>query len=238
MPAPSSPAASCRADDAHDAMVSAWLPHLDFDWAPALQGARRQRFAKDETLFLEGVPADTVYIILEGRVRLTSFGQDGKERHLMIMGTNGLVGDCGLPASDRYVVSAVAAADTEVAAVPTSRMQGLLQSDSRLAQQQRHLAAIRFRIMLRHVEAQGSNAGRRRVCLHLLDLVNSYQAPHPLGTVITIAFTQQEMGSICGLSRVSVSQVFTALEQEGVIARDGRLIVVLDRHKLATLAHT
>lgn len=238
MPDPSPRATSSGARDAQGAMVSAWLPRLDFDWTPALQGASRQRLAKDETLFLEGMPADTLYIILEGRVRLISFGLDGKERHLMIIGANGLVGDCGLPASNRYVVTAVASADTQVAALPASRMLGLLESDARMARQQRHLAAMRYRIMLRHVEAQGSNAGRRRVCMHLLDLVNSYEAPHQLGTVITIAFTQEEMGRICGLSRVSVSQVFTALEHEGVIARDGRLIVVTDRDRLAVLAHS
>jgi CRP-like cAMP-binding protein len=56
--------------------------------------------------------------------------------------------------------------------------------------------------------------------------------------VISIAFTQQEMGSICGLSRVSVSQIFSQLEREQVIARSGRLVVILDQARLEVLSHT
>ena len=221
--------------DAGD-IVSAWLTNLRFDWSAVMRGARTRRFGKDETLFLEGQAADTVHVILEGRVRLTSFGFDGKERHLMILGANGLAGDCALRSTRHYVVSAVAASDALVCLVPSAGMLDALAQDPALAGQHQALSAMRFRILLRHVAVQGSNSSRRRVCLHLLDLVNSYGAPHPQGTVITISFTQQEMGSICGLSRVSVSHIFTQLEREQVITRAGRLVVVIDTARLEVLS--
>ncbi|MCY7308604.1 MAG: Crp/Fnr family transcriptional regulator, partial [Rhodoferax sp.] len=135
-----------------------------------------------------------------------------------------------------YAVSAVAAAGTSVAMVPVSRMLAALARHPALAAQQRALSGLRFRIMLRHVAVQGSNAGRRKVCLHLLDLMRSYGTPHRQGSVISIAFTQQEMGSICGLSRVSVSHIFTQLEREQVITRSGRLVVIVDWVRLEALA--
>ena len=219
-------------------IVSAWLTNLDFDWDEAARGCRTRQFAKDETLFLEGQAADTVYVIQEGRVRLTSFGFDGKERHLMILGVNGLAGDCALHSTRKYVVSAVAASDAVVSVVPRSTMQGALSRDLRLAGQHRALSSMRFRIMLRHVAVQGSNSSQRRVCLHLLDLVKSYGAAHALGAVISISFTQQEMGSICGLSRVSVSHIFTQLEREQVITRAGRLVVIVDAARLEVLSRS
>jgi len=225
-----SPAGALRADQG--GVVSAWLTDLQYRWDDMLQGARMRRFAKDETLFLEGQLAATVYVIFEGRVRLTSFGFDGHERHLMIVGPNGLVGDCAITSDPHYAVSAVAAADASVAMVPASRMLAALARYPALAAQQRALSGLRFRIMLRHVAVQGSNAGRRKVCLHLLDLMRSYGTPHRDGTVITIGFTQQEMGSICGLSRVSVSHVFTELLRDQVISRAGRLIVVRNPARL------
>lgn len=97
---------------------------------------------------------------------------------------------------------------------------------------------MRFQIMLQHLALQGANSARRRVCHHLLGLMNSYGAPHDDGTVISIAFTQQEMGNICGLSRVSVSNIFTRLEREKVIARAGRLIVIRDAPQLVTQSRT
>jgi CRP-like cAMP-binding protein len=96
-----------------------------------------------------------VYVIQEGRVRLTSFGFDGKERHLMIIGPSGLVGDCALRSTRTYTVSAVAATDSVVSMVPTATMLAALAQDARLAAQQQQLAGLRFRILLRHVAVQG-----------------------------------------------------------------------------------
>ena len=231
-----SPVSAARAD--RSGIVSAWLTGLQFRWDELLQGARMRQFAKDETLFLEGRPADTVYLIQDGRVRLTSFGFDGHERHLMIVGPGGLVGDCALPSTPHYVVSAVAAADAQVAMVPASRLLASLARHPLMAAQQSALSGMRFRILLRHVAVQGSNSGRRKVCLHLLDLVHSYGVPHRLGMAISILFTQQEVGSICGLSRVSVSHIFTQLAREQVIARQGRQVVVVDAARLDLLARS
>ncbi len=219
-------------------IVSAWLTNLRFRWDEATKGCRTRRFAKDETLFLEGNAADTVYVIVEGRIRLTSYAFDGKERHLMIVGPNGLVGDCGLLSSRRYVVSAVAASDATVRPVPASTLLAALGQYPELQAQQQTLSGMRFRVMLRHLALQGSNSSRRRVCLHLRDLVHSYGVPHGEGTAISISFTQQEMGSICGLSRVSVSHIFSQLERDRVITRAGRLVVVLDPVRLELLSRT
>jgi len=240
-PLASPPRPAIAAEPAHadgGQLVSAWLTNLQFQWDAVTGGARVRRFSKEETLFLEGQAADTVYVIRGGRVRLTTFGFDGKERHLMILGPNGLVGDCAMGSTRTYVVSAVAATDTLVSVVPAATMLGALARDGLLATQHQKLSSMRFRIMLRHVAEQGSNSSRRRVCLHLRDLMHSYGAPHHQGTVISISFTQQEMGSICGLSRVSVSNIFTQLEREQVIARAARLVVIVDAARLEVLSRT
>jgi len=214
------------------AIVSAWFADLRFCWDAATAGARVLRFAKDATLFLEGQAADTVYVIETGRVRLAAFSPDGQERHLMIMGPNGLVGDCALRASANYVVSAVAAADSTVRALPADAMMGAIERSPALLRQYQTLSGMRFRIMLQHLALLGSNSARRRVCHHLLGLMNSYGAIHRNGTLVTISFTQQEMGHICGLSRVSVSQIFSMLEREDIICHDGRAVVIRDRQAL------
>lgn len=232
-----------KADAPHDDdafIVSAWLTRLPFDWTDLTggPGSRDRPLAKDAILFLEGQSADTVYVIVDGRIRLTSYSFDGKERHLMILGANGLVGDCGLLSGPSYVVSAVAASDAVVRAVPVARLNAALDQHPKLRAQQQALAGMRFRIMLRHLGLQGANSSRRRVCLHLGDLVHSYGIAHDDGRLISIAFTQQEMGSICGLSRVSVSHTFSQLERDGVITRAGRLVVVRDMERLALLSRS
>ena len=88
--------------------VSAWLADLNYAWGAMTEGTRTVTLKKDQVLFHQGQLTQAVYVIEEGRVRLSSFSLDGRERHLMILGSHGLVGDCGWPHSDRYTVSALA----------------------------------------------------------------------------------------------------------------------------------
>jgi CRP/FNR family cyclic AMP-dependent transcriptional regulator len=221
---------------AQQPLVSAWLTDLRFDWGDATQGARKKSISKGKPLFLEGQSTDAVYVIEEGRILLTSYSPDGKERHLMIVGPTGLVGDCAWLATRQHVVSAVAATDATVSVVPTAQMLISIEKHPLLQRQQQEMAGLRFRIMLQHLALQASNSARRRISHHLLGLMNSYGVPHQGGTVISIAFTQQEMGDICGLSRVSVSNTFSTLEREGILGRTGRLVLIRDAERLVRMA--
>lgn len=208
--------------------VSAWLADLKYAWAGMTEGARTLSLKKDQVLFHQGQSAQAVYVIEEGRVRLSSFSLDGRERHLMILGSHGLVGDCGWPHSERYTVSALASSEVRLRVVDMARFSAALSEQPLLTQQHRALSSRRLCVLLQQLELQAHNSAGRRICHHLLGLLHAYGSPLQQGGLrIGISFTQQEMGNICGLSRVSVAYVFSRLERQGVIARQQRHLIVL-----------
>ena len=207
--------------------VSAWLADLKYSWASMTEGARTVTLKKDQVLFHQGQSAQAVYVIEEGRVRLSSFSLDGRERHLMILGSHGLVGDCGWPHSERYTVSALASSEARLRVVDMPRFVAALSEQPLLTQQHRELNSRRLCVLLQQLELQAHNSAGRRICHHLLGLLHAYGSPLQQGWRIGISFTQQEMGNICGLSRVSVAYVFSRLERQGVIARQQRHLIVL-----------
>ena len=219
--------------------VSAWLTALAFDWDEITRGYRRQAIANNALLFSQGRPLDSVYVVAAGRLRLTTDSIDGRKHHLMFIGPNGLAGDCGLfLEGGRYLVSAEAATDSVVCAVPTASFMSALQQSPALMRQFAALSALRFRIMLQHHALLGAHSARRRVCHHLLGLMGSYGVAHPAGTLIRMAFTKQEMGDLCALSRGSVSQILSRLAADGVVAEEGRELVVRAADRLVELART
>jgi len=217
-------------------IVSAWLTDLDLDWSDLATHGREVCVAQDEIVFHEGEPAEAVYVILDGRVRLSTFAVDGKERHLMIIGANGLIGDCGLPSSPSYIVSAIASSPARLRAIPAHSAIRLLELDPALARQHNALFSRRFRVLLQQLELQAHNSASRLVCHHLIGLLNAYGVPVSGGIRIGITFTQQEMGNICGLSRVSVSNIFSRLRREGVVVQQRHHTVVTDVAALHVLA--
>jgi len=201
-----------------------------------MQRGRKRRVKKDEILFLEGRPIGNIFIVENGRIRLITYSSDGKERHLAVVGSNGLVGDSGLFSGARHLCSAVASCETTIFEVPGEILIQVLQQHPILMRQYMASMDMRFRIMLQHYSLLSASSAKQRVCYHLLGLMRSYGSPHRDGHIIRIRFTQQEMANVCSISRVSVSNIFMSLEGEHVIARDGRNIVILDPQHLTALA--
>lgn len=218
------------------AIVPAWLTGLDFDWSALASTGREVSFQRDEVVFHEDEPAEMVYLVSEGRVRLSTFAIDGRERHLMIVGRNGIVGDCGLPTSGRYVVTALACSAARLLAIPAKVLLGGIEREPAVARQHAALASRRFRVLLQQLELQAHNSASRRVCHHLVGLTYAYGIPVQDGTRIGILYTQEEMGNICGLSRVSVSKIFSRLRRDGIVTMQQRHTVVKDRAALEAIA--
>jgi len=221
-----------RRQGAVSPFVSAWLADLNYTWGAMTEGTRTMTLKKDQVLFHQGQAAQAVYVIEEGRVRLSSFSIDGRERHLMILGSHGLIGDCGWPHSDRYTVSALASSEVRLRVVEMPRFLAALNEQPLLNQQHRELSSRRLCILLQQLELQAHNSAGRRICHHLLGLLYAYGSPVQQGLRIGISFTQQEMGNICALSRVSVAYVFSRLEKQGVIARQQSHLIVLRPEQL------
>lgn len=214
-------------------MAAFWLVNLEHDWSSLVAGLPVRQAAKESVLYLQGAPVRAVHVILEGRVRLVSHTAPGQERHVAVIGANGLVGDCGFWAEGRHQTGAVASTDIRHVELAPQRLAAALHESPLLMRQLLAFGDQRFRVMLQHHALLGAGSALQRVCFALHGLVTLYGAPHPCGQRIGMRFTQEEMASICSVSRVSVATVLGSLAQRGVIAREGRDIIVRDMPFLA-----
>lgn len=211
-----------------------WLADLDYDWSALVGNLPSRVLAKDTVLFHQDSPAPAVFVIVHGRVRLVTHTTSGKERHIAVIGPAGLVGDGGMFDTGRHLTSAVASSEVTVHEVPLARLLDTMQADRQVLRQVLSFADRRLQIMLQHHDLMGSGSALKRVGSALLGLAHLYGEDRRGGRLITLLFTQEEMASICSLSRVSVSTVFGELEARGLLGREGRRIVVRD---IAALEH-
>jgi CRP-like cAMP-binding protein len=213
-----------------------WLGDLDHDWQLLIRGRQPRRIAKNAMLFHQGDPAKALYVIVQGRVRLVTYTPAGKERHIAVIGPNGLAGDCGLLDPGRHLTSAVASSEASVYEIPLPDLLDVMQAHRSVLKQLLAFSDQRFQTMLHHHDLLGAGSAMKRVGLALLGLAHVYGAPHPAGRVIRSPFTQEEMASICSISRVSVSAAFGELALRGWIVKDGRSTVLRDAAGLEAAA--
>ena len=71
-----------------------------------LARARRRRFARNEVIFHEGDPGDTLHLIASGRVVVRKVSPRGETITLTVLGTGEFFGELALVSSDDVGVSA------------------------------------------------------------------------------------------------------------------------------------
>ena len=178
-----------------------------------------RKYPKSTTIVEEGLPGDYMYIVREGRVKVTKLSEDGREKILDMKGAGEFVGDMAL--LDRAPRSASVKTLTPVTVLALSRgdFMGLLRKSPDLA-----LAVIQeLTHRVRTVNDQASALSFQRVkdrTKGLLERLAKEEAED--GRMLTPSLTHQQIADMIGTSRETVTRVVKDLKGEGWLEQEGK----------------
>lgn len=109
-------------------------------------GSRCQEvaLAPGDPLFHQGEPADAVYLVLDGRLRVSQVAADGAELALGEMGPGGIVGELGLLAAGRRTASVAALEAARLLCIGQAELRELLEASPAAAAALAELASRRL----------------------------------------------------------------------------------------------
>lgn len=175
--------------------------------------ARERAFGKGETLFEEGQPADSVWLVRTGRVHLLHYAPGGQVQTTCVM----TVGEsfCCLPTLDRgvYPATAVAAVPATILQIPLRLFHEVLSKTPAMLQETLGIFCQR----LRQVEAKGCLAHdpvELRVAQALLTLRKKFGE--------TIPLTRQEVAELAGTTVETVIRTISRFQHEEWVRSAGR----------------
>jgi CRP-like cAMP-binding protein len=194
--------------------------------ALAAVGHRKSIPARTQ-LFEEGDRAYEVLIVESGSVKLARVSREGREVVVAVRGEGTILGE--LSAIDGGVRSTSAATLTgvQLMAVPFEDFRHLVDTRSSLARALLDLMAERMRESTDRVLEFGTAAALTRVCRRLVEFADA-QADGPGRATLAVPLTQQEIASLCGVSREAVVKALKALKDLGWIDVAGRQITLHD----------
>jgi CRP/FNR family cyclic AMP-dependent transcriptional regulator len=186
-----------------------------------------QRYlAAGQIILLEGEPAEALYVVRSGSVRVFKTSADGhKEQVLIMLGPGQTVNDVPVFDGGPSPASAQAAtAGTSICALPATHVTHLLATNPRVAANVIRVLAGRLRHLTTLVEDLSFHDTAQRVAGLLLE-----ESARSGGTV---TLSQQEMAMRIGTAREMVSRALRALEQRGAITRRQHHIVEVEMRAL------
>lgn len=219
------------------ASPSAWIEVPGFGWKTLTAGAAPAvSFRKGQTLFSQGDPVTHVHVIEQGRVRLVLLSEAGHEKHMAIVGTHGMVGECSAFLDGRHSVTAVASSDVVARPVDRAQLERCMAGDPACMRQVLWLMNVKLRVLANQNLLLSQATAAQRVIHHLVQLAGTYGEIQAAGVAIGISFTHQEMANITGLSRVMTSNVLIQLQAQGLIGMARSHCVIRDMRGLKRLA--
>jgi CRP-like cAMP-binding protein len=198
----------------------------------ARQLVKRRAYRKGEYLYRQGELDSKFYLILHGRVMVSSTREDGSEFMLEIMGHYAICGEAaaidGLP----YFTSAQALDDAQVIVFDAGDVSAASRESPEIAVALLRITARKQRIIAVRAQHLASLKPEARIAELLHRMAEQHGARIEGGVELGIKLTHKQMAALTGTTRVTVTRVLKRLKAQGKIAVRANRVVVLDIDRL------
>jgi CRP-like cAMP-binding protein len=190
-------------------------------------GLRRRAYRRDEVIFHQGDPADTLHLIAAGHVGVRVTMAGGEFVVVAIFGPGDAFGELALVGAPRpRGATMVALERCETLSLGRDEFERLRAAYPGVDRFLVDLLARRVERLNTHLLEAHFVPAERRVLRRLLELCELYPAD---GQGIVIPVTQETLASLAGTTRPTANQVLRRLAAAGVVTVSRSQIVVLDR---------
>jgi CRP-like cAMP-binding protein len=179
-------------------------------------------YRKGQVLFSQGDPADAVFSILQGKVKLTVVSKQNKEAVIAILSVGDLVGEASMVGQQsRRLATASALTECSIARLAKSAMMRLLRDDNGFARQVLSYVLTRNIRIEEDLVDQLFNSSEMRLARILLLLANFGKEGAPAGKIPDVS--QETLAGLVGTTRSRVSFFMNKFRKLGFIDYNGSI---------------
>jgi CRP/FNR family transcriptional regulator, cyclic AMP receptor protein len=186
-------------------------------------GRSESRLAKDQIVFAQGDPADAVFYIQKGKVKVSVVSEQGKEAVVAILDAKEFFGEGCLAGQSRRMSSVVTMTDTVIIRLQKPAVVRVIHQDPGFAEVFiSHLLGRNIRVEADLVD-QLFNSSEKRLARLLLLLANFGNADEPEPLIAKIS--QETLAEMIGTTRSRVSFFMNKFRKLGFISYNGGIEV-------------
>lgn len=187
-----------------------------------------ENFERGKTIFFPGDPAERVYFLIKGAVKLSRVYEAGEEITVALLRENTVFGVLSLITghrSDRFY-HAVAFTPVELLSVPIDQVEKALANDPELSMFM--LRGLSSRILQTEmmIETLAHRDMGSRLVSFLLILCRDFGVPSADGITIDLKLSHQAIAEAIGSTRVTVTRLLGELREEQMISIHKKRITV------------
>lgn len=197
---------------------------------------RRRRFRRNEVIFHQGDPGDSLHIVAAGGVKIVLPSTEGEEAIIATLRPGDFFGELALLDGAPRSATATAVEPSETLVLPRAVFMELLDSVPGLRDALLAALAYELRRLTGQVEELHFLDLAGRLAMRLSRLAREGQ-PDATGQMrLDWPYTQSDLAAMIGGTRQSVNRLLRELEEEHLISIESDQLVIRDLDELARRA--
>jgi CRP-like cAMP-binding protein len=187
---------------------------------------------RGQILFKEGDSGDRLFVVVDGKLKLGTTSNDGRENLLSILGPGDMFGELSLFDPGPRTATATAVVNSKLLALAHDQVIGWvkehpqvsLQLLGRLAQRLRKANDVLSDLVFADVPG--------RVAKAIIELGERFGTQKPDGLHVNHELTQEELAQLVGASRETVNKALADFATRGWVKLEPRAVIILDFERL------
>lgn len=185
--------------------------------------AELHELGRDETVFFMQQPADGLYLLVSGRVKVCVSTPSGKEVILATLGPGQFFGEMALLDDEPRSASVVTQLPTTAYRIRRAEFERLLETHPGIARKLLRELSLRLRRANAQMESLVTLDVIGRMARYFINLAREHGQVLGTGWVAVRRPTHQDIASSVGTSRETVTRLITELETRGLVVNDGKM---------------
>jgi len=186
---------------------------------------------KKSIVVQESDPGDSMYVILSGEVKVSTYSVDGREVVLALLGKGSFFGEMSLLDEQPRSANVTTMQDSTFANIRRRDLVPVLMEQPAIALKLLTEVASRLRKTSRVLERISSMDVSHRLYAHLVDHCMRFSQPDQDGRYNTVLPTHQLLADQLSTSRETISRAISQLKKDGILVqgeRRGKMLVDVD----------
>lgn len=196
------------------------------------QYSRMRKYPKGSSIYLPTDLSDSAFLLAEGRVRMCATTPEGKQSILAFVEPGELFGELAIVDTNQREERAEAVLNSTVILLPGDQLRRLMEEAPGVALGVTKLIGLRRKRVERRLRSLLFRSNRERLSQLLIDLAEQYGNATTAGIELAIKLSHQDLASIIGATRETVTTVLGELQNEGLVRIERQKLTLLDLRRL------
>jgi CRP/FNR family cyclic AMP-dependent transcriptional regulator len=190
--------------------------------------AVRQTFKKDNMILIEEEVGSTMFIILDGRVKISRLSDEGREVILSILSEGDFFGEMSILDGQTRSANVVTLSDSEILIIRREDFLQMLHDYPQIAINLLKELAHRLRRSDSQIKSLSLQNATGKVASTLLRIADDSGKIRKGQVEIAKLPPQQDLANMAGTSRETISRVIKSLCKSGYLRKEGSRLIIVD----------